>query len=98
MSPGSRTYAPRIGFSLVGAFFPGLELVAEIPEEAARQRPVDEAVVVRQRQVHDRPDRDHVLAELVLDDPGTLHDGVGPEDRRLRLADHRRPVEGAVAA
>ena len=55
-------------------------------------------MVVREREVHDRPDRDHVLAELVLDDPRPLHDGVGAEDRGLRLADDRRAVERAVAA
>ena len=55
-------------------------------------------MVVREREVHDRPDRDHVLAEFVLNDPRTLHDRVGAEDRGLWLADDRRPVERAVAA
>src|SRR5207248_4657358 len=77
---------------------PGLEILAEVVEEAARERPVDEAVVVREGQVHDRADRDHVLAAIVLDHPRPLDDGVSAEDRRLRLADHRRSVERAVAA
>ena len=55
-------------------------------------------MVVRQGQVHDRPDRDDVLAQLVLHDPRALHDCVGAEDRGLRLADDRRPVERPVAA
>src|SRR5581483_6599431 len=77
---------------------PRLELPAQVAQEATRVRAVDEAVVVRQRDVHDRADRDHVPAELVLYHPWPLHERVGAEDRRLRLADHRRAVEGAVAA
>ena len=37
-------------------------------------------MVVCEREVHDRPDRDHVLAEGVLDDPGALDERVGAED------------------
>src|SRR5437763_12512755 len=50
----------------VSRFVRGLELFAQVAQEAARQRTVDEPVFVRQRQVHDRPYRDHVLAPDVL--------------------------------
>ena len=75
-----------------------LEPLAQVAEEAAGVGAVDEPVVVRQRDVHHRPDRDHVLAELVLDDPRPLDERVGAEDRRLRLADDRRAVERAEPA
>ena len=63
------------------AVVPRLESRAQVAEEPARVRAVDEAVVVREGHVHHRPDRDHVLPELVLDDPRALHDRVGAEDR-----------------
>src|SRR5215211_8705001 len=44
---------------------PALEALAEIAQEAPGERAVDQAVVVRERQVHDRPDRDRVHAVLV---------------------------------
>src|SRR5438128_2120398 len=91
------TYAPRV-MALVVVLTPALELLAQVAEEAARIRAVNEAVVVREGDVHDRADRYHVLAELVLDHPWPLDDRVGPEDSRLRLADHGRAVERAVAA
>ena len=71
-----------VGSRLVVRLVPGLELLAQVAEEAAGEGAVDEPVVVRQREVHDRPDRDHVLAQLVLDDPRPLDDRVGAEDRR----------------
>ena len=77
---------------------PALEPLAQVAEEAAAVGAVDEPVVVGEREVHQRPDRDHVLAELVLDDPGALDERVGAEDPDLRLADDRRAVEGAEAA
>src|SRR5881227_3963093 len=49
---------------LVRRFFPALELLAQVAQEASGERAVDEPVVVRERQVHHRPDRDHVLTEL----------------------------------
>src|SRR5439155_24617866 len=86
------------GSRLLAVALPALEPLAQVTEEAPRKGSVDEAVVVRERDVHQRPDRDHVLAELVLDDPRPLDERVGAEDRGLWLADHRRAVEGAVAA
>src|SRR5215470_378081 len=77
---------------------PALEPFAQVAEEAAGEGAVDEPVVVRQRDVHQRPNRDHVLAELVLHDPWSLHERVRAENRGLRLADHRCAVEGSVAA
>src|SRR5439155_54977 len=59
---------------------------------------VGQAMVVREGQVHDRANRDHVLTHVVLDDPRALDDCVGTEDRGLWLADHRRAVERSVAA
>src|SRR5438477_5309856 len=84
--------------TLVGGLVPGLQLLAQVAQEAAGQGAVHETVVVRERQVHDRPDRDHVLAAVVLDHPGALDDRVGAEDRGLGLADHGRAVEGSVTA
>src|SRR5215213_5735324 len=84
--------------TLVVTFAPVLELLAERGEEAAGEGTVDETVVVRERDVHDRPNPDHVLAELVRHDPRPLDERIGAEDPGLRLADHRRAVEGAVAA
>src|SRR4029077_7114665 len=95
-SPRFRAYASRIG--LVGGFVPGLQLLAQVAQEAAGQGAVDETVVVRQRQVHDRANRDYVLAAGVLDHPRPLDDRVCAEDPSLRLADHRRAMESAVTA
>ena len=69
-----RSLASRLGRddgrrTLVVALAPALELLAQVAQEPAGVGAVDQAVVVREREVHDRPDRDHVLAELVLDDP-----------------------------
>src|ERR671922_627313 len=86
---------PRI--TLVVRLAPALQLLPEGLEEATGQRAVHEPMVVREGEVHDRADRDHVLPELVGHDPRALDKGVGAEDRRLRLADHRRSMEGAVA-
>src|SRR3954451_24136199 len=82
----------------VGGLVPALEALTQVAQETSGERTVDEPVVVREREVHDRPDRDHVLAELVLHDPRAFHDRVGAENPRLRLADHRRAMEGPVAA
>src|SRR2546423_5016413 len=95
-SPRLRTCARTS--DLVRGFVPRLQLLAQVAQEAAGEGAVHEAVVVRERQVHDRADRDHVLAAVVLDHPWPLDDGVGAEDRGLRLADHRRAVERGVAA
>src|SRR6266511_3865396 len=81
---------------LFGRFVPALEPLAEVTQEAAGEGAVDEPVVVGEREVHDRANRDRVLAQLVLHDPGALDDRVRAENRRLRLADDRRPVEGSV--
>src|SRR4030095_16414545 len=88
------TTVARVLRSLVVALAPGLETLAQVAQEPARVRAVDETVVVRERDVHDRPDRDHVLAELVLDNPRALDERVGAEDRALRLADDRRAAGG----
>src|SRR5262245_61238408 len=86
------------GRSLVSRLVPAFEAGSEIAQIHARVRAVDEAVVVRQRQVHQRPDRDDVVPELVLYDPWPLHERIRAEDRRLGLVDDRRPVEGPEAA
>src|SRR5579884_542641 len=77
---------------------PPFEPLAQLLEEAPGIGAVDQPVVVGQRDVHDRLDRDRVVAVLVLDDPWAFHERVRAEDRGLRLADDRRAVEGAVAA
>src|SRR5207248_6863515 len=91
--PTCMTYPP-----LAAVAFPALEALAKLLEEAAGVRAVDEAVVVRKRDVHQRPDRDDVLAHRVLHDPRPLHERIRAEDGGLRLADHGRAVERAVAA
>src|SRR6266496_1379990 len=91
--PSCCRYPPLAALSL-----PRLEPLAQLLEETAGVRAVDEAMVVCERDVHQRPDRDHVVAELVLDHPWPLDERVGAEDAGLRLADDRRAVEGAVAA
>src|SRR3569833_2997901 len=83
---------------LVVRLAPALEALLQVAQEAARVRAVDEAVVVRQREVHHRADRDRVVAVLVAHDPRALDDRVRAEDAGLRLADHGRAVERAVAA
>jgi len=55
-------------------------------------------MVVCERDVHDRLDRDRVVAVVVGHDPRPLHERVRPENGRLRLIDHRRAVECAVPA
>src|SRR3954452_11032714 len=91
--PSWSRYAPLAAVAL-----PPFEPLAEILEEPSGVGTVDQAVVVRQRDVHDRLDRNRVVAAVVLDPPRPLDERVRPEDRRLRLADHGRAVEGAVAA
>src|SRR3954454_21748721 len=84
--------------SLGAVALPPFEALAQLLEEAARVGAVDQPVVVRQRDVHDRLDRDSVVAALVLDHPRALDEGIGAEDRRLGLTDDGRAVERAVAA
>src|SRR3954452_21592703 len=91
------TYAPRV-MRLAAVAVPALEALAQLLEEAPGVGAVDQPVVVRQRDVHDRLDRDRVVAALVLDHPRALDEGIGAEDRRLGLTDDRRAVERAVAA
>src|SRR3954466_11013638 len=91
--PSCSRYPPLTAVAL-----PPFEPLAQLLEEPARVGAVDQPVVVRQRDVHDRLDRDRVVAALVLDHPRPLDERVRAEDRGLRLADDRRPVEGAVAA
>src|SRR5579864_3078925 len=74
--PSSSRYAPLLTF-------PVLEAFAEVAQEAARVGAVDEAMVVGERDVHDRLDRDRVVAVLVGHDPRALDERVRPEDRRL---------------
>src|SRR4051812_1257115 len=69
--------------SLIVRLAPLFEPLAQVAQEAARERAVDQPVVVRERQVHDRPDRDRVGAVVVADHPRPLDDGVGAEDRGL---------------
>src|SRR6059058_3928492 len=57
-TPSCMTYPPLGAVAL-----PGFEPLAQLLEEAAGIGAVHEPVVVRERDVHQRPDRDHVLAE-----------------------------------
>src|SRR6478609_8583820 len=81
----------------------GLELALFEPglhraEEPSGVGPVDDAVVVGQREVHHRADRDGLAAVGVGDDDGPLDDRAGAEDGDLRLVDDRGVEERAAAA
>src|SRR3954454_10439609 len=80
---------------LEGAF---LEALLDGDEEAGGVRAVDDAVVVGQREVDHRPDRDRLAAVGVRDDDWPLDDAACSEDRHLRLVDDRRVEERAAAA
>src|SRR5438876_9888565 len=92
-TPSCMTYSP-----LAAVVLPRFEPLAELFQEATGVGAVDEPVVVRERDVHQRPDRDHILAERVLHDPGPLDERIRAENAGLRLADHRSPVERPLAA
>jgi hypothetical protein len=67
-------------------------------EEPGGVRPVDDAVVVGEREVHHRPDRDRLPHLGVGDDDRALHDGTRAQDGDLRLVDDRRVEQRAAAA
>ena len=67
-------------------------------QELRRQRAVERAVVPRHAEVGHVADRDRVVAVLVGDHHRPLDDRLGVEDRHLRLVDHRRGHDRAVAA
>ena len=71
---------------LEGAF---LEPLLDGAEEARGVRAVDDAVVVGERQVDHRADRDRLATVGVLDDDRTLDDRTGAEDGDLRHVDDR---------
>src|SRR5215203_231857 len=56
-------------------------------EEARGIGAVDQPVVVGQREVAHRPDRDRLAEVRVVDDHGALDDRAGAEDADLRLVD-----------
>ena len=59
-----------------------LEALLDRREEAGGVGAVDDAVVVGQRQVDHRADRDDLAELRVVDDDRALDDGAGAEDRR----------------
>src|SRR6202451_3354857 len=65
-------------------------------QEAVAQDAVDDAMVVRQRQVHHGADRERVGA-VNLDHPRPLLHLAHPQDSDLRLIDNREAVEIALA-
>ena len=67
-------------------------------QEPARVRAVDQAVVVGQREVDHRPDRDRVVAVRVGDHDRPLHDQADTQDADLRRRDDRRVEQRALAA
>src|ERR1041385_7204769 len=74
-----RATRPRMS-PLVSALVEGLEVLAQLLHELRGVGAVDQPVVVREAEIHHRPDRDHVLAALVLDDDGSLHQGLHVEN------------------
>src|ERR671910_845139 len=77
---------------------PTLEPLLDRREESGGIRAVDEPVVVRQREVRHRADRDAVGTRLVGDDDGPLDDRARAEDADLWLVDDRRVEQGPAAA
>src|SRR5215218_2830069 len=76
----------------------GLEPFAHRGEEAGGVGAVNDAVVVGQRQVDHRADRDDLAEVGVLDDDRPLHHRADTEDRHLRLVDDRGVEQRAPAA
>ncbi|GIX66211.1 RNA pseudouridine synthase superfamily protein [Babesia caballi] len=68
-----------------------LDRLLDGDEELHRLPPVDEAVVVGERQVHDGPDHHGVVAH-----DAALEDGVHAQDRGLRRVDDGRAQQAAV--
>src|SRR5258705_501354 len=64
---------------------PALESLLQRLEEPSRVRAVDQAMVVREREVHDRPDPDRLGPVRVLHDPRPPNECIRAEDRALRL-------------
>src|SRR5687768_8600827 len=76
-------HSPWSGFRprpLVPGLVPALEPVADVAQAHPGVRPVDEPVVIREREVHHGADRDDVRAEVVLDDPRPFDERVRAED------------------
>ena len=68
---------------------PVLEPGLDRAEEPRSVRPVDQPVVVGQREVAHRADRDRLAEVRVVDDDRALDDRPGAEDADLRLVDDR---------
>ena len=64
--------ASVLGEALVVRLVPRLELLAQVAEELTRVGAVDEAVIVGECQVHQRTDRDRVVAGVVRITQGRL--------------------------
>src|SRR4051812_18742737 len=73
-----------------------LEAFLHRHQEAGGVGAVDDAVVVRQREVDHRADRDDLAELRVLDDDRALHHAAGAEDADLRLVDDRRVEQRAA--
>src|SRR6185437_10841127 len=70
-----------------------LDAFLDTHEKGDRLAPVDDAVIVAQREIHHRPDLD-----FVADDDRTLVDLVHAEDGRLRRIEDRRRHQRTVNA
>src|SRR5680860_1277375 len=77
---------------------PLLEALLHRGEEPRGVRSVHQPVVVRQRQVHHRADRDRLAAVRVGHHDRSLDHRAGAEDAHLRLVDDRRVEQGTPAA
>src|SRR5258708_38552207 len=80
--------------SLERAFF---QAVLDGDEEPGGVRAVDEPVIVCQRQVHDRANRDHFAQVRIIDHDGPLIHRARSEDADLRLDYDRRVGKSAPA-
>ena len=70
-----------------------LQGLLDVGQELVGDRSVDDAMVVAERQVTHRPDRDRIV-----DDHRTLFDIADAEDRDLRLVDDRHSEQGTEHA
>ena len=89
--PGARMTSPgrRHPRTVTTSNSPSSSRARTARDEAAGVGAVDEPVVVGQRQVADRPDRDDVVAVRSVTTFGSLDDRAGAQDRDLRLDDDR---------
>ena len=85
-----------VRFDLLADFFgPGFEVLFDLGHELVGYCSVDQPMIVAQREVNDRTDRDGVIAIFVGDDHGLLHDSADAHNRGVRLIDDGEAEHGS---